>query len=58
MNVAKRDYYEVLGVERSADDQSLRAPTESWRSNIIPTAIRTITKRKRSSKKPPRLIAS
>ena len=25
MNVAKRDYYEVLGVERTADDQGLKA---------------------------------
>jgi molecular chaperone DnaJ len=24
MNVAKRDYYEVLGVERSVDEQSLK----------------------------------
>lgn len=25
MNVAKRDYYEILGVERSADDQSIKS---------------------------------
>src|SRR5919205_2377008 len=25
MNVAKRDYYEVLGVDRGADDQSLKS---------------------------------
>ena len=25
MNVAKRDYYEVLGVDRNADDQILKA---------------------------------
>lgn len=25
MNVAKRDYYEVLGVDRTADDQGLKA---------------------------------
>ena len=25
MNVAKRDYYEVLGVDRNADDQGLKS---------------------------------
>src|SRR4051812_39958227 len=25
MNVTKRDYYEILGVDRAADDQSLKA---------------------------------
>src|SRR5512144_1849849 len=25
MNVAKRDYYEVLGIDRAADDQSIKS---------------------------------
>ena len=58
MNVAKRDYYEILGVERTADDQGLKAPIGSWRCNSIRTATRTIMMRRRSLRKPPKPIAS
>ena len=37
MNMAeqKRDYYEVLGVERGADDASIKKHTDSLPRNII-----------------------
>ncbi len=29
--MAKRDYYEVLGVERGASEAELKKPTVAWR---------------------------
>ncbi len=31
----KRDYYEVLGIDRNADDASIKKPTEKWQKNTI-----------------------
>ena len=58
MNVAKRDYYEVLGVERGVDDQGLKGAYRKLALNSIRIAIRMTAKRKRNSRKPPRLTAS
>ena len=31
----KRDYYEVLGIEKNADDAAIKKHTEFWLRNII-----------------------
>ena len=33
----KRDYYEVLGVDRGASEAEIKKPTASWRRKTIPT---------------------
>lgn len=33
----KRDYYEVLGVDKNADDAAIKKHTAYWRKNTIPT---------------------
>ena len=38
--MAQRDYYEILGVSRSASTDELRRLSAAWRANIIPTSTR------------------
>ena len=53
--MAKRDYYEILGVARDVDNQRRSSrPTASSRCSTTRTAIRTIRPRRRVSRKPPR----
>lgn len=33
----KRDYYEVLGVDKNADDAAIKKAYRYWRKNTIPT---------------------
>ena len=59
MSVTKRDYYEVLGVDRGCDEQSLKSCLqESWRCSTIPTGIPAIIPPRKNSRKPPKPIAS
>ena len=47
----KRDYYEVLGVPKNADEAALKKPIVSLQRNIIPTPILEIKKQKQNLKK-------
>ena len=38
--ILKRDYYEVLGVNKTQMQQRLRKHTENWQRNIIRTVMR------------------
>ena len=51
----KRDYYEVLGVDKSADASTIKKHITSWPSSIILTSIRAMRRQKRSSRKSTRL---
>ena len=42
MAESKRDYYEVLGVPKDADDATLKKHTEPWPKSIIRMQIRAI----------------
>jgi len=46
--MSKRDYYEVLGVDRAPTCRRSRAPTARWRSSIIPTATSRQRQRRRA----------
>jgi ethanolamine utilization protein EutP (predicted NTPase) len=50
MMETKRDYYEVLGVSRNADEKS-NVHTGNWRKNIIPIRMRETRMRKRNLRK-------
>lgn len=47
----KRDYYEVLGVSKDADEAAIKKHTEFWLRNIILTPIPETKKLKQSSRK-------
>lgn len=53
--MAKRDYYEVLGVDKNASEDEIKRHTAKSPSSITPTAIRATGKPKRSLRKQPRL---
>ncbi|EEG89001.1 hypothetical protein COPCOM_03091 [Coprococcus comes ATCC 27758] len=48
---AKRDYYEVLGVAKNADEKTIKKLTGSWRRSIIRIPMPEIRMQKRNSKK-------
>ena len=50
----KRDYYEVLGVDKSATDQDLKRLIVSWLKSITRTPILVIKKPKRNLKRLPK----
>lgn len=50
----KRDYYEVLGVDRNADEAALKKHTGSSPKNTILTPIPATKKQKRNSRRLPR----
>ncbi len=56
--MSKRDYYEVLGIERGADQKEIKKPTGAWHRNTIRTVIRTMTPPRRSSARFPRPMRS
>lgn len=52
--MAKRDYYEVLGVDKSASADAIKKAYRKKQFNIIPTRIRATKKLKKSLKKQPK----
>lgn len=49
--MAKRDYYEVLGVSKNASADEIKKPTENWPFSITRIKIQIILKPKTNSKK-------
>ena len=47
----KRDYYEVLGVDKNADDATIKKHTDSWPRNITLTLTREIRMLKPNSRR-------
>ena len=54
--MAKRDYYDVLGVNKSASGDQIKAAYRSLLLNITQTRIKEIKLPKKNLKKHPRLI--
>jgi hypothetical protein len=54
--MAKRDYYEVLEVDKTATLDVIKKHTAKKQYNIIRTRIREIKKRKKNSRKLPKLM--
>ena len=54
--MAKRDYYDVLGVNKSASKDEIKKPIESWLSNIIQIKPKAIKLQKKSLKRQVKLI--
>ena len=54
MAESKRDYYEVLGVPKDANEDALKKHTGNLPRNTIRTPIQAIRRQKPSSKKLPR----
>ena len=52
----KRDYYEVLGVSRDADEAAVKKLTERLQKSIIRIPILTMSRLLKNSKKQPRHI--
>ena len=49
-----RDYYDVLGVSRDADEPRSRRPSAAWRASCTPTSTTTTPRPRRSSRRRPR----
>ena len=52
--MSKRDYYEVLGIERGADQKEVKKAYRRLPRSFTRTAIRMMKPRSRSSKRSPR----
>jgi len=48
---AKRDYYEVLGVAKNADEKTIKKPIGNWQRNIIRIPMPGIRMQKRNLKR-------
>ena len=48
---AKRDYYEVLGVERTADENAIKKAYRKLARSIIQIPIKEIHRQRKNSKK-------
>lgn len=57
MAESKRDYYEVLGVPKDADEDALKKHTGNLPRNTTPMPIQAIKRQRPSSKKLPRHTA-
>ncbi len=44
----KRDYYEVLGISRSADSAAIKKHIGNWRKNITRITMQEIRQQKKS----------
>lgn len=51
MMETKRDYYEVLGVSRNADEKEIKRAYRKLAKNIIPIRMRETRMRKRNLRK-------
>ncbi|BBM05174.1 hypothetical protein HAALTHF_04160n [Vreelandella aquamarina] len=49
--MSKRDYYEVLGVEKGADQKEIKRPIAVWRKNSTLIETRTIPPQRKNSAK-------
>ena len=58
MSVTKRDYYEILGVDRDCDEQSLKSAYRKLALQFHPDRNPGDQPPKRNSRKPPKPIAS
>lgn len=54
----KRDYYEVLGVGRNADDTQIKRHIVSWQNNITRTPMQVTQMLRKSLRKSQKHITS
>ncbi len=50
MMATKRDYYDVLGVDRNSSTEEIKRHTANWRFDFIPTRIPVTRPPKTSSR--------